>query len=524
MHNAHRVAAICNHLFPQQHHHFTQPSTASPSSPETHSSLQNYQVIIVGGGVAGAALAAALGLRGKRVLCVERDLSTPDRIVGELLQPGGMRKLRDLGLYHCTEGIDACDIHGYSVFLNDERVRVPYTEHALGRAFHHGRFVDRLRDAAHRCPSVDLVQGTVTGLLQASDDGRVQGIQFRRSGSKEVQEERAPLTVVCDGSGSFFRRHVRSAGTTADVSEAAAAAAAAATVDMQTRSHFVAVLLKNAGHKLPYPGHGHVILADPSPVLSYPISASGDVRVLVDMPAGKIPAVRTGEMATYLLDHVAPQLPTELKEPFREAVAEGEIRMVPNRELAGQAQRVNGAILLGDAFNCRHPLTGGGMTVALSDCVIIRDILCDEVPDISEPHRLSQALSTFYERRKPMAATINILAGALYSVFAQGNNVDEMRRACFEYFKLGGPAVAGPISLISGVSPRPYELLAHFFAVAVFGAGRMVLSNPLHVPRAIRMVKAAAGIVRPLMYQEKVLCWLPEFGLAQLPESSTKQN
>jgi 2-polyprenyl-6-methoxyphenol hydroxylase-like FAD-dependent oxidoreductase len=34
-----------------------------------------------------------------------------------------------------------------------------------------------------------------------------------------------------------------------------------------------------------------------------------------------------------------------------------------------------GALLLGDAFNMRHPLTGGGMTVALSDCKLLCDML-----------------------------------------------------------------------------------------------------------------------------------------------------
>ncbi|KAF9615873.1 hypothetical protein IFM89_026797 [Coptis chinensis] len=35
---------------------------------------------------------------GRRVLMIERDLSEPDRIVGELLQPGGYLKLIELGL------------------------------------------------------------------------------------------------------------------------------------------------------------------------------------------------------------------------------------------------------------------------------------------------------------------------------------------------------------------------------------------------------------------------------------------
>ncbi|MDX5398803.1 MAG: hypothetical protein LPK92_03615, partial [Actinomycetes bacterium] len=292
---------------------------------------------------------------------------------------------------------------------------------------------------------------------------------------------------------------------------------------MRTRSHFVGLVLRNTAERLPFPGHGHVILAHPSPILAYPISDTGDVRVLVDV-AGPLPAVRTGAMRTHLLSHVLPQLPQEIREPFVEAVEAGQVRSMPNREMPGLPPRKDGVLLLGDAFNCRHPLTGGGMTVALSDCVIIRDILCRELPDLHDPAALDRALASFYERRKPMAATINILAAALYSVFAARGHVEEMRRACFEYFKLGGPAVSGPIGLLSGTAPRPYELLAHFFAVAVFGALRMLLTNPFQVPKAISMIKAAAMIVRPLMYQEKVLCWLPEFGLETIQQTTTPQQ
>ena len=35
---------------------------------------------------------------GRRVRVIERDLNEPDRIVGELLQPGGYLKLIELGL------------------------------------------------------------------------------------------------------------------------------------------------------------------------------------------------------------------------------------------------------------------------------------------------------------------------------------------------------------------------------------------------------------------------------------------
>ena len=47
-----------------------------------------------------------------------------------------------------------------------------------------------------------------------------------------------------------------------------------------------------------------------------------------------------------------------------------------------------------------------------------------------------------------------------------------MRQACFDYLRLGGMYSSGPISLLSGMNPRPSVLVMHFFMVAIFGVGR----------------------------------------------------
>lgn len=68
-------------------------------------------ILIVGAGVLGSAMAAVLARDGRRVTVIERDLREPDRIVGELLQPGGFNALKQLGLeskstFICLEEID----------------------------------------------------------------------------------------------------------------------------------------------------------------------------------------------------------------------------------------------------------------------------------------------------------------------------------------------------------------------------------------------------------------------------------
>lgn len=81
---------------------------------------------------------------------------------------------------------------------------------------------------------------------------------------------------------------------------------------------------------------------------------------------------------------------------------------------------------------------------------------------------------------QPTAATINTLAGALYKVFCASPDLamKEMRQACFDYLSIGGVFSAGPVALLSGLNPRPLSLVAHFFAVAVYGVGRLMLPFP----------------------------------------------
>lgn len=460
--------------------------------------VEEVDVIIIGAGVAGSAMAWALGKQGRRVVALERDLNQPDRIVGELLQPGGVASLTALGLEHCIEEIDGQAIQGYVVMRGEEHISLTYPNNVLGIAFHHGRFVQNLRKAAATLtPHVELRQAIAMKLLEATGDeastqqstgkpgGQVIGVEYKPSGMKELRRIYAPVTIVSDGCFSKFRTEV---------------------VDSQPigKSHFVGTIAR--GVTLPVPNRGHVVLVDPAPVLMYPISPN-EVRILVDVP-NPLPDPVNGELARYLSEKIAPQLPAGVQQGFVTAVTTERLRTMPNNRLHPEKFVRKGLIVIGDAFNMRHPLTGGGMTVALNDVQIISDGL-SKLRGLDDVDAVAKIYERWHADRLPRASTINVLAQALYEVFSASADpaLKDMREACFNYFKLGGLAVSGPMGLLSGLSESPRQLLAHFFSVALYGAGQQLLPFPFPsgIARAYSVVKAATKVVVPLLEKEGLI-------------------
>ena len=360
-------------------------------------------VVIIGAGILGSALATTLARAGRSVLLLEKSLKEPDRIVGELLQPGGVSALEELKLRDCLDDIDAVVVEGYEVTYYGERVHIPYAARPKtaprpqGRSFHHGRFVRRLRAAVAAEPNVSLVETTATRLVRCELTGRVLGVESLTAGTPDCYF--GALTIVADGYASKFRDG--EGGTRAP----------------RVRSRFWGLELIDA--RLPRARHGTVVLSAQAPTLLYQIGAR-ETRALVDVPEGTPTAsVAQGGIKGHLRNHVLPTLPAETQPSFEAALDEGRLRSMPNSWLPPTTNRTPGLAVLGDALNMRHPLTGGGMTVALNDVVLLKELLSVErAGDLRDTQKVSKAFREFHWRRKGLTAVINILAQALYSLFA----------------------------------------------------------------------------------------------------------
>ena len=118
-------------------------------------------------------------------------------------------------------------------------------------------------------------------------------------------------------------------------------------------------------------------------------------------------------------------------------------------------------------------------------------------------------MDAFYAHRTRPALTINTLANALYKVFcsSKDSSMEEMRRACFEYLRLGGSMSAGPIALLGGLETNPLTLVAHFFSVALFGVGRLMvpLPTPARIWKGVNLLKGAVTIIVPIVSGEGLI-------------------
>lgn len=104
----------------------------------------------------------------------------------------------------CLKNIDAVPCRGYRVSYFKEAVNIPYPdnpdapgERQEGCSFHHGRFIQNLRQAATKVPNVTVVEAKATDLLRDDDTGKVTGVLAYSAGDSKKATEVSRLFSFC---------------------------------------------------------------------------------------------------------------------------------------------------------------------------------------------------------------------------------------------------------------------------------------------------------------------------------------
>ena len=167
---------------------------------------QTYDLIVVGGGIAGASLAQRLARAGARVLVAERETQFHDRIRGECLQPWGMGEARKLGVDGAL-GACANEMKSVALIINGQQAAkrdlLATTPQATGMwGFYHPRVQEELLTAAARAGS-EVRRGATVQEIATGPSPKAELVQ-----GSESFEVKGRLVAVCAGRAPALRAKV----------------------------------------------------------------------------------------------------------------------------------------------------------------------------------------------------------------------------------------------------------------------------------------------------------------------------
>ncbi|MDX2233169.1 MAG: FAD-dependent monooxygenase [Hyphomonadaceae bacterium] len=328
---------------------------------------ERYDLIIVGGGIGGSALAAVMARASKSVLLLEKSDVYIDRVRGEWIAPWGVAEVRRLGLYDLLMGAGGHHITRHITY--DETIAPAAAEAAVqgldifvpGVAgplcIGHPLHCQTLFDEAARSGATALRSVTVTDVTL----GAAPSVTFTHDGVTRTAQAR--LVVGADG-------------RTSDVREAAGIG-----LRQDAPHHWFAGLLVD-GVTDWTPDVQAIGTEDRFAFLAFP-QGDGRVRVYGGWALDERARFAGADGPRRFLDafrmHSA---------PANEAIAAGRpagpLHAYFNNDSWTDAPFAPGAVLVGDAAGWNDPIIGLGLSITYRDVRLVSDILKD-TPDGAAP-------------------------------------------------------------------------------------------------------------------------------------------
>ena len=320
---------------------------------------QDYDLIVIGGGVAGSALAAGMAAAGARALVLEAEGSFRDRVRGEAIMPWGVAEARLLELDKVLDQAAANPLTFWDSYQGHERsghrdlTRTTRAGEPV-MACYHPALQEALLDHAENAGADVWRSARVIG-ASAGEGGELPSVSVDRNES--VTRMSGRMVVGADGRGSPTR------------------AWAGFPVNRDPERNLVAGLLMDnvdlphdATHAWLDTDKGHFILNFPQ--------GNGRARVYLCYADGSAPRYGgPGDIPVVLGECIASGVPADV---YANAVPAGPLATFEGRTTWAESAYANGVALVGDAAANTDPTWGQGLSMALRDARVLKELLLSQ--------------------------------------------------------------------------------------------------------------------------------------------------
>jgi len=313
-------------------------------------------VVIVGGGIAGSSLAYALASAGRSVTVLESSVEYEDRVRGECMMPWRVKEARDLGTEQVLLGAGAHVAPAWLQYVEgiDEPTMLPMSMMIEGIPgtlnLRHPDGCQALADAA-AAAGVTVVRGVHEVKLSAGHD-----VSVTYTAGRAAAEVRARLVVGADGRSSTVRRQ------------------AGISLHRDDPVNYLAGLLVDglAG----VPDDHDVMVSEGDLVLLAFHQGGGRARLYVGLGRSGQRRFAGPDAAAQFLAAWKPGC-YPLSELVAAGTPAGPCVTYPGDDTWTDTPFAAGVVLVGDAAGHNDPVVGQGLSIAMRDARIVRDLILD---------------------------------------------------------------------------------------------------------------------------------------------------
>lgn len=407
-----------------------------------------YDLIVVGGGIGGSALAATMARAGRSVLLLEKSTAYEDRVRGEWIAPWGVAETRRLGLY---DTLVAAGGHHLTSHVTYDETRDPSAAEAgalpLGMfadgvagplCLRHPVHCQALFDAAVAAGATAL-RGVAVGEITLGD---APSVAFVHEGVEQAAY--APLVVGAEGRQSAVRRR------------------AGLTLHQDAPHHWFAGLLVD-----------DVTGIDPQ---RQTIGTEGDFAFLTFPQGNGRARVYGGWGLRDKARFAGAEGPRRFLDAFRlrsaphnEAIAAGTpagpLFAYHNNSSAAEQSYAPGAVLVGDAAGWNDPILGLGLSITYRDVRLVTDILK------ATPGGAAPDFRPYAEERRERMRRLRLAAELQASLDMEFGDDARERRRRFHEGSAADPSLGlHGVAVLAGPEAVPADVFTPGHRARVLGA------------------------------------------------------